>query len=289
MKKCKDKCIICGSEKIQKNKSWISPFLYERMFDNQQRFTSFIVCKNCQVGYYSLRPTDEEMAKLYLNYRGEEYQIQRQKYEPEYTKELNKELSTNTKQKNCRLDNLISILIKNINVSKIKNILDFGGDKGEFIPDFPAVNKYVYDISGVEPIDGIISITSQNDLKNYTWDLILCSHVLEHVSDPLGLINHLISILKKDSLLYIEIPYENYLISEISFIKKLKEILRRPKVLTDGKYINYIMHEHINFYRPKTLKKIFSGNDFKIIYNEQCKINDICGDVKIISCLVQKK
>jgi len=38
------------------------------------------------------------------------------------------------------------------------------------------------------------------------FDLVLCSHTLEHVEDPLAFLNHIRNLLKDDGFLYLEVP-----------------------------------------------------------------------------------
>lgn len=281
----KNKCIICGSNKIKTLSSFVGSFLADRMFNGEEKKTDFLVCKNCKINYFSLRPSDEEMARYYKNYMKEEYIQHRSKFNEgfaEYRKNYDK--NEYIKELDSRKKNMEMIFKKYVDFENVKNVLDYGGDRGEFIiDDFEKADKYVYEISGVEPIDGIKLITEQKELGNIKWDFVLCNHVLEHVSFPLEIINHISSILNKNGFLYIEVPYEDYWENE----RGLKEFLRRPRSLFTSRN-SYGMHEHINCFRNKTFDFICKSLGLKILVNKVIEQKDLFGQNTVICCLAQK-
>lgn len=264
-KKNEQKCIICGDDNLKKYKAKISPFLVERMFDNKKNETEVLLCKNCHLNFFALRPSDEEMQKLYKDYRGEEYQKQRQKFEAGYTLEFNNYLGHNLEELSRRKKYTTDIFKNNLDVSSIKTVLDFGGDEGQFIPEIlQYAERFVYEISGVTPIDGIKCIGNEKELETYNWDLIMCCHVLEHVSYPMELLTKIINLMKSGSYLYLELPIDK--------IEKspLKEFIRRPKrlaeVISSGTMLVIPqMHEHINFFNIKTLEYIFNNSEYEVL------------------------
>lgn len=232
------------------------------MFKQNPPATSVIICKNCGLSYSQYRPNDEEMKLLYDGYRGEEYQKQRQKHEPFYTKEFNESLGFDIKQQNYRKERLFNILKKYFDINSIKNVLDYGGDAGQFIPDqFELAEKYVYEISNVKPINGIKQIKTKETLKTRKYDFIMCTHVLEHVAYPIDIIKEMYDLLEKDGYLYLELPLDYY--------------------ETWDEDLTYI-HEHISCYNIKTLAtlhKIFK--DITIL--------DLAEDGCFLSVLLKKK
>ena len=168
--------------------------------------------------YSSYRPTDEEICRLYDGYRNDEYVIQRQKYESYYTPEFNKSLF----EGECceeRKRGLSNFLKGTMDFSKINSVLDFGGDKGQFIPDeLRAADCYVYDISGAEVVEGVSLIKNALELRNYNWDFIMCCHVMEHLTDIRGYFEQLISYMGDKSYLYVEVPYERLVNMDYAYI-----------------------------------------------------------------------
>lgn len=232
---CNDSCLFCLSKNITRRISRFVPFLEERMFLFEPKDTYIVHCNNCDISYSSYRPNDEEMARLYSGYRDENYQKQRQKYEPSYTKEFNENLGHNSSNVISRKKFLESIVKRYVNTDKIKKVLDYGGDSGQFIPDcFSGADKYVYEVSNVPTVDGVKNISEKEIESNPDFDFVMCCHVLEHVTNPIEVIYKLISYCKNDGYIYIEVPYET--------------------VPFAGNYI----HEHINVYRTKTFIKLWN-------------------------------
>ncbi|MDD5020753.1 MAG: methyltransferase domain-containing protein [Endomicrobiaceae bacterium] len=283
-------CIICDHKYLTKIKAYFVPFLVERMFDGQNFSTDLVHCKCCGVYYSSYRPTLEQMEKLYIGYRNDVYQQQRFKFEKEYTEEFNYFLGHNINELNMRKHNLFDIFKNNIDISKIRSVLDFGGDRGQFIPDqLTNINKYVYEISDVNTVNGVKKISKEAELLKYKYDLIMCCHVLEHVSYPMEIINKLINLMKKGNYLYIEVPYEDYWLPKTIKIW-IKEQIKKQLIFLG---LNYPLqpipiHEHMNMFRKQTFKKIFKSKKFNIIYLQLNEDKNISGVKKTIRCLVQK-
>ena len=116
-------------------------------------------------------------------------------------------------------------------------MLDFGGATGEFIPDiFSNADKYVYDISNVELVSGIKKYNNQTK----DIDIILCNHVLEHISDLQKIIEQIKKLTTNTCWGYFEVP-------------------NNP-----SPYIG-TFHEHVNMFNKKSLTKLLTTNNFQII------------------------
>lgn len=254
--KGKRKCIVCECEDCTYDLAHFAPFLQERMFLEKQVETKLIHCLNCDLYFSDYRPNDEEMARLYSGYRDELYVSQRMKYEPSYCNERNndEQVLVNRKKR------VVDFLSPYVDYEKVVNLLDYGGDKGQVIPEvFCHTNKYVYDISGNPTLPGITLLSNIDNVKEIEWDLVMCMQLLEHVSDPVNVIKILNDILRKDSYLYVELPYQDYMLQ----------------------YSDVEINEHINFYRETTMKKIAEICNLKVI-------NIDIEEKRIIKVLYQK-
>lgn len=224
------KCILCKSTDTTMDKAHFAPFLKERMFLGKEKNTSLIHCKNCDLYFSEYRPSDEEMDRLYCSYRDENYLLQRMQYEKGYTEEYN-----SLEYINLRISLLANFLKKYMDLNSIKKLLDYGGDKGQFIPkEFVNAKKYVYEVSGNQVIDGIKLLKNLQDVNKIKWDFIMCCQVLEHLSDPLSVLKNLVDITADNAFLYLDLPCED----------RIK------------RYSNVEINEHINFYTDITTKKI---------------------------------
>ena len=290
-------CLICGSKDTTAKQAVIADFLLERIWNNESgKQTELIFCKDCGFAFYSLRPTDEEMSQLYSGYRNEQYQKQRQKFESWYTEEINS-CKEDLEVYESRQNHMKETLQENaIDTSAIHSVLDYGGDTGINIPRvFDNAKKYVFEISGARPETGVIGITNLDELKERKYDFIMNTAVLEHVSDPYQILANISEISGNSSLVYLEVPYDSpfykkkldnlqFLFNK-KFSKKaiLKQFLLRVKN-------PHIMHEHINFFTPRSLEIMVKNMGWGIIDVQIKKVKDhIMGRTRHLFVLVKTK
>lgn len=156
---------------------------------------------------------------------------------------VNNEVYTNIEYYIARKKSVLDFLKPFLDFGQIKNVLDYGGDKGQYIPDqLSDANKYVYDISGNQTVPNVTLLRTLNSVKQIKWDFILCMHLLEHLSDPLDTLKTLSGLLGggNNTYLYIELPKQDYM----------------------HRYSDIEINEHINFFQENTMYKI--GDLFKL-------------------------
>jgi hypothetical protein len=140
--------------------------------------------------------------------------------------------------KTHRQEGIQKLIKQHIDADQIHTVLDYGGDDGSFIPDcFDKSKKYVFDISNV-PLTSKVESISLNE--NKIFDFILCTHLLEHVSDPSDILGKIKEHANDNTWIYFEIP-------------------NNP-----APYIGNI-HEHINFFNIKSATALLNRNGFKVI------------------------
>lgn len=255
------------------------PFLIERMFQGKEQNTEFLYCSQCDFYYASYRPDESEMARLYTGYRDEFYQQQRERHESYYTKEVNDNLGNSTEEIERRTTHLFTMLQEHIDIYSIDTILDFGGDKGQFIPSELPAKKYVYDISShVTGTRGGVEHLCKSQLSQYKWDFIMCCHVLEHVSYPTQIIDEIYELTHNTSYLYLEVPYQAYWI--MPWYKRCYKYIQKPKRFLKKYAPSVAIHEHINMFRMGTLTYLLRAKNMTIHYLAQ--------DEQCIYCLAQR-
>lgn len=287
-------CIFCNSQDTDVHPAKLSPFIGERIENVNDECFNLLHCKNCGSAFFDYRYDEDEISKIYHKYRGEEYQAMRQKYESWYSPEINRLIGDDKQAIASRNANLSKIL-KNIPLNNVQSVLDFGGDKGQYIPEvLNDKNRYVYDISNVDVLEGITSLrTLQSCYEKEPggYDLIICAHVLEHLSDPNEVIQELKSLLSKNGYLYIEVPFDSpfyknpldnfqYLFNKYF---KFTDLVKKYFELKTAKYS--LMHEHINFYTQEGLNYLFQENGFKNLYTATSRVYSVIGMSRIISAL----
>ncbi|QQG47099.1 MAG: class I SAM-dependent methyltransferase [Candidatus Woesebacteria bacterium] len=87
--------------------------------------------------------------------------------------------------------------------------------------------------------------------KNY-FDLVIANHTLEHLDNPLSILKKVHNILKKDGLVFIDVPNAGGIGSEF----------------LGDKWPYKLPKEHKHQFTKNSLQKIFEEADFKVIHFE---------------------
>ena len=251
-------CVVCGSAKFQKKFGLFVPFISNCVADYPPSYFSLpgfpgsgypflmsnsLKCEACDLVFAQIRFDDDEMSRIYHDYRGDAYNKKRLMFEPTY-KDLVDYIGNDPKEIASR-DAAMCTFIKEAGMKmSVKSVLDYGGDSGVNIPSmFSDCKKFVYDISGAKCVDGVTGIRDLSEVG--TVDFLMTCNLLEHVSYPCDTIKHMKKACGPNTLLFIDVPHE----APCEF---------------DG-YNVTIFHEHINFFTKKSLAALLLGNGFKII------------------------
>lgn len=234
-------CLACGFSELIVRPGFLSRIIVWRTRgtdSGEDINNNVLICPSCTFEFSEFRLTEEEEIKYYTDYRGSMYDQQRKICTPFY--EDIKHLFDEPSYKQNRRKAVSDLVSKYIDPLQIKTVLDYGGDDGSLIPNtFINANKFVYDLSNRPLIDDVLFYNLDDDAK---FDLVICSHVLEHKSDPSDLMHQLKSTMHESSFLYIEVPY--------------KEKYPLPPNTFD---------EHLNEWNEKSLKKFLLRHHINII------------------------
>jgi hypothetical protein len=258
-----EKCICCAGFNTKKSPAVLMPFLAKRIFDLdpleispewglrdlREGMAYFIChsvqCQTCGALFLDYRFSNDELNKLYLDYRGPVYTKLREKFEPGYAKR--NELFKDQGHYISGVENFLLSHLPN----PINNILDWGGDSGINTPlKAFAKNIWIYDISNVEVVKGTNKI-DHVQLADYKYDLIVCAQVLEHIAKPDMLLEEIRGFMGKNTLLYLEMPFEP-LIYENNSSLDLHEKKRH-------------WHEHINFFTVNSIEALVGRVGLSVI------------------------
>lgn len=277
-------CVACGSKNLIKSPSILMPFIADRVFDwgpveiseewgirciksgiANCRVNS-IACVDCSTIFLDLRFGDEEIERLYRGYRGEEYNTKRVTYEPEYRKKL--------QAFQVRYPYLAEAEHWIKQRTNPKTVLDWGGDSGFNSMFKDAGSKlYIFDVSGVSLEDGIKSFSK--DGSDVNFDLITCNQVLEHVPDPLEVLNKIDAMMASGTWLYFDLPFENIMKGDMPITERLK--LKRH------------WHEHINFFTADGIKKLVNRAKLKFVDLRVVSASNNPGKDMIFQVLCRKR
>ena len=145
-----------------------------------------------------------------------------------------------------RSDGQYNAISPYINSSTINNILEFGAGLGLCLKAmgkrFPKANLYSHDLNKNNLIKDRNIFVDQNHIK---YDLIIISHVLEHMLFPQNTVKYLLSRMNKNGILVIDVPNQK------------KYILQYVK--TDNLY-SLALAPHLVFFSMKSIANFFNDN-----------------------------
>jgi len=256
------RCVCCGSADLSRSPAILMPFVASRAFNwtpveitpewglrtirtgMAYPLCNSLQCQACGLLFLDLRFSEAEMAALYSGYRGEKYAALRESFEPGYAK-LNAEILVypyDTSEVEAFLAS---------HVVSSPRVLDWGGDTGANTPfRNTAAGVDIFDISD-RPLTRGARRVGLGELQGAHYDLVVMSHILEHISEPAGPLQAVTGMLDETSVVYIEVPYEG-LVAEAAASRELA-----PK----KKY----WHEHINFFTEEAVRKLIAGCGLEVI------------------------
>jgi hypothetical protein len=205
-------------------------------------------CPQCETFFYNKKITKKDLEKLYINYRNDLYFLQRNKLEPWYTLNHHKSLGSII-EFDYKTKLISQMLAENNLKNSFKNSLDHGGSRGEIYNNnhLKIENKYIYDISNLKPLQGVKKINEIN-LKKIKWDLVISTHVLEHIPNPYKYIQNLCSLGSKNTLFIIEVPNETF---KSNFLNKNHFFKFFLKKIIQNKLLFKFFHFTSSFFRIK--------------------------------------
>ena len=214
------------------------------------------ICDECLFVQAKHPFSEEAISRLYLDYRADSYNAERIKYEPTY-KAIAHRVGTDDVEIQVRVKAVTEWLSDKIQISKDFTMLDYGGADGRFLPQL-AAEKFVYEVSNIAPLEGITRIQHEIELGTYSY--VHLAHVLEHVVDPLKLVERVVPHIRPGGYLYIEVPQE---MSDSEL-----------KALQNGSYRGDIpIHEHINKYCVSAISQLLEKAHLELVASRADKVN----------------
>ena len=235
-------CPVCNFS-IQKEKT--SSIVYPpRKGQSKNLFEFIYFCPGCHVGVAAPALTDHEIDQLYID--GDYWNSQK-----------GQDLSPNMfpgqyAMSECRMRFVEAFIPKD----KLVSILDVGAGHG-FLGDlalskmrfcmgkYAVVEKdrfYREALTNVWKGRSKIEFKAWEDIKDAAgdFDLIILSHVLEHVNDPKRMLQQAAAFLNEGGLLLVDVPHQDYLFKED-------------------------VSPHVLFYDPSNLRKLVKESGLKVI------------------------
>jgi hypothetical protein len=232
------------------------PMSFLSRVTSQSAFVEMQVCDHCSFIQTSVPFRDDDIMRLYLDYRSPSYNRERIRWEPEYAA-IAAAVGFDPVEVRTRTAALTAFLNEELQTSDPFTLLDYGGSDGRFIPDIPG-SKFVYEISNIDPIPGVTRLKSESELGTYS--LVLLAHVTEHAPHPLNLVRKLSGYVEPGGHLYIETPQE---ISD----------QHRDELRNGAAHFDIPIHEHINSYCVPAVAALLEAAGFSIVAIESALVD----------------
>ncbi len=302
-------CPCCGSPEFVAYRALTSAFLASYVLDRAPEPTRLLECEGCAFRFFETRLTDAESGVLYSGYRGERYFRERHRHEPWYTRKVNEAIGGDDAVVSARRAMIERVLRGNLDVRRLRRVLDFGGDRGQVLPVGIGNERFVYEISGTHPVQGVSNIGTAAELRAQTFDLVLLCHVLEHCSEPAAVLDEVRPLLaSKESVLYIELPYERPTLRFIprhgayatwlSLLPRVPPLLMALDLYSTAFRVRWNvmpplgfvkMHEHLNFFDVRSLRALLERTGFATLHDEVVEIVSPLGPASVLVALARPR
>lgn len=285
----RDACVVCGSSALDAYPAVLSPFVAERV-GRAVTACCLVECRGCSHRFFDAALDDAEMARLYGGYRGPEYLRVRHRWEPWYTAQVNAAIGNDPEEIASRTGALGEYLRRWLPPEVLAGrVLDYGGDRGQFIPPGVGATRYLYDVSGQPAVEGVVPVRDAAALKDLDLDLVLLCHVLEHVAAPADFLAALQRELgpgREGHWLYVEVPLERHRIlkrrvrpDRIGRADAGAAIRRRVPWLVRDFYSTAFrvkldvvpplgvikLHEHVSFFSEASLRALLGSAGYAVL------------------------
>lgn len=300
-------CPCCNQQDFIVRSAMVAPFVSAYVLREPARQTRLLECKACEFRFFEERFTDEEAGRLYSGYRGPEYFRERHASEPWYSQKLNDSIGKDPTEQEYRKKRLSEFASGAVQAGSVGSVLDYGGDRGQFIPEGLGRERFVYEISNLDPVPGVSRIADTKQLEGRRFDFVMLSHVLEHVSNPEEIISQMRGLVRENGgLLYLELPYERYRFSRfttsalyrgyLGFVSRLRPLLLLTDFVSTALRIklNRVppfgfvkLHEHINFFDRRSLQALLERLGFEVIKFEISSRQEKVGYDGALLCLAR--
>ena len=278
-------CPICGAPGIMLAHGRIAPFILQLQGDpsDAPRNTTLCRCGSCDLVYFSHRFDDETLAAMYSGYRNERYLSIRRRWEPWYSRDVNSATEPGSEAVDERIGFVTDIVGSYIDIGALRNIVDYGGDEGQFFPASYSGPKYVIEVSGKDLVDGVQAASSLEELPDRPH-LVIAAHLLEHLVDPAALVKEIRAAVADDGFFYAEVPLDRPKVRQWHAGAPYRRFLdwvsaaRGSWIAADfvagvarnfGRTVPRLgavkQSEHINYYSTQSLQALLAGGGFRVV------------------------
>ena len=145
-----------------------------------------------------------------------------------------------------------------------KSVLDIGGGDGKLL--FPFIDDqwdcYLVD-HNPNPRPGItrLGATVVDVPVETTFDVIICSHVIEHLADPVSFLESMKRLMRPDGIAYLEVPLEIW-----KQIPIAEEPVTHINFFTAASFANLLNEAKFKAIRIKSIVGNYGGTRMEVVW-----------------------
>jgi len=190
----------------------VAPFISELTGLPHGQATMLRACPVCDLAFFSFRYPPAILERLYGTYRSPSYVATRRRWEPWYGASVNDAYMSERPAVLERRAFLETTLTRAAGIRSYERAVDLGGDEGQFFPSAAEGLRLVVEASDRPLRPGVQRLASLEDLAEVEDrpDLVLMSHVLEHLADPLSTVRAVRAVIAKGGIFYVEVPLDRF-------------------------------------------------------------------------------
>ena len=201
-------CPICGKRGELDGYARVAPFVVELASLPPMTETALVGCPQCGLRYFGYRFGVPTMDARYSGYRGTAYLQARKRWEPWYSRAVPSKRHPEQQAIVDRTSFMWNVMGSEFELSSLRNIVDFGGDSGQFLPVTFTGPKYVIEVSGKDLVPGVTAIPSIGEMDQGPPHLVVAAHLLEHLPEPTLVVREIRNAIDPDGWFYVEVPLD---------------------------------------------------------------------------------
>lgn len=272
-----DKC----AEKYHKKKHSVCPlcactevYLVSKK-DRLDINVNILICKKCNFIFNDSLFSDDDLAEIYGNYIAKIWWNDSD-LERTFTKKTSKDSYANTRY------NFIKKHLNDFN--NIKNVVEIGASMGtNLVPFYNSGKKVV----GFDFDEKYMKVGEKFGLEmklggdkaffesNLQPDLVILSHVVEHINDIDNFFKNLYSHIDKESYIYIEVP------GVLNSVRERSKGYKEDGYISNNNFLGYLQFLHNYHFAAWHLIQFCERNGFEVlVYDEVVRLIIKKGDNK---------
>lgn len=231
-------CPVCQSKDFEK--------LAER--DRFGLRADVVICKKCGLVMTNPKMINSSYKDFYENF-----------YRDIYSKG---EIKNYFKMQVTRGKHILKYICNKLDTNfKNKSVLEVGCGAGGILKTFKNNDNRIVGIDlgeeyvnygKQEGLDLFVANIEEENISKNKYDLIIFSHVLEHLSDPIKELEKASRLLNENGIIYVEVP-------------GIKGMWRKA----DFDFLDYLQNAHIWHFTNRTLKNIFKSTNLEVLYSDE--------------------